>query len=207
MDDELLCRFVSQDQNLALASLALIQQEESLRQINSDIGPFFQHNNGTRHEPATCERGVQGLFTQTLAIGRVQKNQIERFEGRNRPQFCSIPPQNARDAAKTKAFDIMPQKSPRLCALIHHHAEAGSLRKCLQRQCACACKKIKNAGVGDGVINTMFAQTMMQHIENRFAQTVRCRADRVRFRPQQRSPLQSPCNDPHGPAISVGRVA
>ena len=136
----------------------------------------------------TCER----LGDQILAVGRVQKHQVERPACR-RPDGAKVggvAPPDAGGAGQAQRLDILALKRPAIGAVIHQEAPARALADGLDSQGPSAGEQVQHGGTFKCKANVKIL--VPQHVENGLAGAVRGGAHAHILRRHQPPPPQCP---------------
>ena len=100
--------------------------------------------------------------------------------------------EDARSAAEAERGDVLAQQRARLGALVDEQDESGAARGRFDAKRAGAGEKIEHTRAGDRI-----AVGVEQNVEERFAQAVGGRPDRLGLRRSKRAAAQAPADDAH----------
>ena len=103
-----------------------------------------------------------------------------------------VAPENARDAAEAQRRDVLAQQRARLGAVVDEQRKRRAARQRLDPERAGAGEQVEHARAGDRI-----AIGVHEDVEQRLAQAVGGRTDRVRFRRGERAPAQPSADDAH----------
>ncbi len=159
---------------------------------NRDVGALLEDRQGSRHQPAAGSGSGEGLFAQTLAIGRIGKEKIEGLQiadaaeiGRRRASACACG-----HAGRARRYSPRAGRGPRRC--FRRIGHGGSRGGSFQANGAGTGKDVHHPRAIDG-----FGIGMAQYIEQALARAVRCRANVVRLRHRKRPTAKLTADDPH----------
>src|SRR5262245_18289781 len=165
------CRKSPHHDNFSIAVNARVDLLEAIGQRDVGIDALFQDDDGAVSDPAAGRGRLKRARAETFAVGRVEKDEVERYKHTCRAELSGIAPPELSDAGKAKRFDVAADGGTRLGALLDEQAEARTARQRLEPERARAGKQIEHAGVFEDDAGS----AVLQHIEQRLAHFVRCR--------------------------------
>src|SRR5262245_29193047 len=145
-----------------------------------------------RREPAAGAGRGQRRFGQAAAGGRVEKGERERLDRMRRAEIACIAAENAGDAAQAQRRHVLAQQGARLGAVVDEQRKGGAARERLEPERAGAGEEIEHARAGDRI-----AVGVDEDVEQRLAQPVGGRPDRLRLRRRKRAAAQASADDAH----------
>ena len=129
---------------------------------------------------------------EALAVGRIEEHERERLERMRGAELGRVAAEDAGDAAEPERRDVLADERARLGAVVDEQREGGAARERLEPERAGAGEQVEHARAGDRI-----AIGMDEDVEQRLAQPVGGRPDRLRFRRGERAPAQPSADDAH----------
>src|SRR5262249_21820497 len=179
-----------------------LQLLKTLRRYKSRSLRLLHHEQRTAREPAAIAQRGERFLREPLAVGRIEKHKRERLKGVRRAKIGGIAAEHLCDAAKPQRLDIVAQQRARLCAIVDKQRKGSSPRDRLDAERAGAGEEIEHAGALDSVV-----VGVDEDVEERLAQAVRGRTDRLRRRCGEIAAPQSPADHAHALRVPRAKIA
>ena len=171
---------------------APLELGEAFRRGKAGRCRLLHHDQRTGRQPAAGARRAERLLGKATAIGRIEKGERERLDRVRRAEPGGIAAEDAGGAAQTQRLDVGADKRARLGAVVDEQRERCAARAGLEAERAGAGEEIEHARAGDGI-----AIGVDEDVEQRLAQPVGGRPDRLRLRRREHAPAQPAADDPH----------
>ena len=182
-----------QEHNLRVVVVAPLHLLEALRRLEPRVRRLLHHDERAGHEPAAVARRSERLFRQSLAVGRIEERQRERLQraapgrawSRRGDRPCVAPP--------APSASTLPRSSARASAPSSTNSTNAAPRDSASKPSApVPANRSSTRAPVDRI-----AVGMGEDVEQRLAQPVGGRPDRLRFRRVQRAPAKPPADDAH----------
>ena len=145
---------------------------------------------GSSQPPSTSEASAGPA--RPCAVRRVEKGERERPPGGRRTEPRRVGAPDPRHPAERERLDIGAKNRPRLGAVVDEEREAGAARQRLDRERPRSGEQIDHPRALD-----MAGKSVLENVEDRFAQPLRGRADGARRRRREHAALETAADDPH----------
>ena len=185
----------AQEYHAGLAIVALVQLREAAFGGRGFVCGHLRYDQRAGRQPSALVQRAQRRIDQPLAVGRIEKDQIERpaRSCRHRSQVGRVAPPDFRDARKPQCFDVRADQCPAFRAVVHKQAEGSAVRKRLDAKRACPREQVGHARA----LQRHAEIVVMEDVEDRLPRLVRSRAHGRIRRCRQRPPPQGSTGDPH----------
>src|SRR5262245_2321135 len=162
---------------------------------------LLHHGERTLDEPpAGAGRGERSL-REALTIGRIEEGERKRRQRMDAAELDRIAAENTRDAAQAERLDVFPHERARLGGIVDEQREDRTARERFEPKRAASGKEIEHAGTAHGI-----GVSVHEDIEQRLAQPVGGRPDRLRLGCGKRAAAQAPADDAHQRASPRARL-
>jgi hypothetical protein len=174
------------------STISALELPEAFRRGEVCFRGFLHHDQCVAREPAAVACRGERAFREALAIGRVEEGKREWIDRMRRAEPGGIAPKDLADAAEPERRDVLADQPACRRGIVDEQRERRAARECLDAERAGAREEIEHTRAADRI-----AIGMNENVEQRLAQPVCGRTDRVGLGRCQHPSAQPPTDDAH----------